>query len=103
MYEQMGRKVSGNLFDAPAASEGAAQELISPDGPPEADISPSSAAKSGSATSETEAEPAAVQPDGAARDMAEPERKQEPAGKKQVVQVMVFYDDDTFRTFRPAH
>jgi transcriptional regulator with XRE-family HTH domain len=93
MYEQMGRKVSGNLFDASPASEGLSEEHISANDPSEDAISPSPETELPPASPEINADPAAPQP----------ERKMEAPGKKQVVQVMVFYDDDTFRTFRPSN
>lgn len=103
MYEQMGRKVSGNLFDAPPDPETASEEDISDTGVQEAGISASEVDKSASSSRETEIDYAAVQTDKTPPINTEAEKKVESTGNRQVVQVMVFYDDDTFRTFRPAH
>ena len=103
MYEQMGRKVSGNLFDAPPAPETASEELIPDPVAQETGISAPAGDNSASFSREAEVDHAAVQSDKDAPINTEAEKKVESTGKKQVVQVMVFYDDDTFRTFRPAH
>jgi len=91
MYEQMGRKVSANLFDTPEE-------------PPE-DPNPAKIEDGDDAIeqiSHSQALSQAVSPEA---QPAEPsvDAMHSQAGKeeKKVVQVMVFYDDDTFRTYTP--
>jgi len=103
MYEQMGRNVSGNLFDSTEV----------PEEPTEGDISTSEDLHTEAETPESKVSPT-----------LEPETVQEspfPAedtkismpeealnalasgSKKRIVQVMVIYEDDTFRAFMPAN
>jgi len=101
MYEQMGRTVSGNLFDAPAAplesSEAHISEKVEVD-----------TEKGGSGT-DTTAPPgsaeAIVAPSENSEGSIPPEVLKDLAtvSKKRIVQLMVIYDDDTFRAFAPAH
>lgn len=79
MYEQMGRSVSENLFDSPAEAEAPSEEKIPAQDEPEAQISASAEAVS--------EEDQVIEP--------------EAALKKRIIQVMVFYEDDTFKTFIP--
>ena len=103
MYEQMGRKVSGNLFDAPPAIEAASEENISDPDAQEAGISAPAPDNSASDSLEAETDHTAAQAHKDTPVSTEAEKKLDSTGEKLVVQVMVFYDDDTFRTFRPAH
>jgi transcriptional regulator with XRE-family HTH domain len=100
MYEQMGRNISGNLFDpAPDASE----ELIQDNIPvPEGDIQQSSPSV---APLSEEQEAVIPQPESNTADKAVAEALNAVAakGSKKIVQVLVFYADDTFRAFTPAH
>ncbi len=103
MYEQMGRNVSGNLFDPPEpqpeeqipgqipVEEPETGEFLSPP-------APSPVALEASVTSETPADTAKEQPSDISQSV--PDKK---AGdKRKITQVMVIYDDDTFRTFASA-
>ncbi|MEN8227623.1 MAG: helix-turn-helix transcriptional regulator [Bacteroidota bacterium] len=97
MYEHMGRGVSGNLFDPPLEPAEASSpadiseeaQLTDQIGDSEpADQDPGFREKSDMAQLSTEAEDtykAALQESG-----------------RKIVQVMVFYDDDTFRSFDPS-
>lgn len=93
MYEQMGRNISGNLFDSQVEPEGPTEELISEteEGhteiePPES--TPESPAPAQNMESSLKAE--------AIKELAS-------SGAKRIVQVMVIYEDDTFRAFLPSH
>ncbi len=96
MYEQMGRKVTGNLFDTPGEpEEGSAVHISEESVQPHEEKSSQEGLKE-----EVKAEPAAVE--------SKSERVEAPTavvapGKKKIVQVMVIYEDDTFRTFTPAN
>jgi len=104
MYEQMGRKVPGNLFDTPEMQPEDPNPVQISDEPPGSDqildSKPPSEADQGDPiapeipekTGKTEAK--ALSEEHSASE-SKPERK--------IVQVMVIYDDDTFRTFAPAH
>ncbi len=96
MYEQMGRKVTGNLFDTPGEPEERSDVHISEESVQPHEEKPSQE----DIKNEEIAEPAAVE--------SKSERAEAPAavvtpGKKKIVQVMVIYEDDTFRTFTPAN
>lgn len=87
MYEQMGRKVSGNLFDSPEPLPEEPVPAQIPEEEPDAQEILSSA--------EAEKVEHAIR---------SAELSSEKAGdRRKIVQVMVIYDDDTFRTFAPAH
>lgn len=104
MYEQMGRNISGNLFDPPTTG---AEEL-----------SPGNISDQVGSDIETEApetgfsteEEPAIQAERSvpAEDMESGARAEESGttastDNKKIVQVMVIYEDDTFRAFKPAH
>jgi len=100
MYEQMGRSMSGNLFDpAPDTPEELSPENIPVEegeihqsAPSEAPISEEAKAEIPEPASDTDLR-AASEALGAASIL----------GSKKIVQVMVIYADDTFRAFTPAH
>ena len=98
MYEQMGRGASGNLFEAAEAKnlalfpeeipgEGAEKEISadSQEDKPEPEISDI---------------PELTEP---TEDSASELPQKDPVGTGKVVQVMVFYDNDTFKTYRPSN
>jgi transcriptional regulator with XRE-family HTH domain len=103
MYEQMGRKVSGTLFDTPKDEEVLSEGHISEAVGPAAGIS--AAEETDSALPE--------QPSPAESPVNKEEKDEEALEaslddreiqeKKRIVQVMILYEDDTFKTFMPAH
>jgi len=105
MYEQMGRTVSGNLFDTPEETqepfpghipEESTQQAES--GTSEAEVKEEGKAESPAVEqmpSESNADTGPVKAEGLAAALA--------PGTKKIVQVMVIYEDDTFRAFTPAH
>ena len=103
MYEQMGRQVSGNLFDSPAPPEEPIEEHIPSSEEGHTEIEAAETTIPGEAEPDTVPEsPTPVQ----ASETRVPKEalKELTAGStKQIVQVMVIYEDDTFRAFRPAH
>jgi transcriptional regulator with XRE-family HTH domain len=103
MYEQMGRKVSGNLFDAQENDEGSAQDDILDSA--RTDVRISSSEEPVHASTEQAPMPEDVESleDTAKKLQGEPETKSTESEKKRIVQVMVIYEDDTFKTFMPAH
>jgi len=95
MYEQMGRNVSGNLFDSPDASEEPAEENISVISVDQNETEATEIPDSKEPEQEKVTEiPAPAQE--ALKELAS-------AGTKRIVQVMVIYEDDTFRAFLPSH
>lgn len=89
MYEQMGRGVSGNLFDAPTETQEPSETNISPDEEPHTDPEPAAAPLS--------EEPESPIP-------AETLRHVVATGsEKRIVQVMLIYEDDTFKTITPSN
>ncbi len=104
MYEQMGRKVPGNLFNPPdSGSEAENHGDIEEQDPEIPEISPSDAAveSSESAASDSESTTGAAIEGTSATTATEQGAIAVHSGK--IVQVMVIYDDDTFRTFAPAN
>jgi transcriptional regulator with XRE-family HTH domain len=102
MYEHMGRKVSANLFDSP----GDPPEDPNPAEIEEGDeaIEQISRSQAPSKTVSTEAQPAEPTVDTEPAAVTKPTddmHSQVDKEAKKVVQVMVFYDDDTFRTYSP--
>ena len=102
MYEQMGRNVSGNLFDAPGLPEEHSDGHIpEKDGAtsiksPANETIPTEAGTSIIPDTQTPAENEAVpEQDEATKEIVR-------VSKKRIVQVMVIYEDDTFRAFTPA-
>ena len=103
MYEQMGRNISGNLFDSPVEPEGHSEELISETEEGHAEIeAPESTVSSEEKPEITPENPAPAQnmenslKEEAIKELAS-------SGAKRIVQVMVIYEDDTFRAFLPSH
>ncbi len=95
MYEQMGKSISGNLFDpAPDTPVELSQENIpvQESAPSEEPIAEEKEAEVPEPFSDTDFS-AAAEALGAAGTKS----------SKKIVQVMVIYDDDTFRAFTPAH
>jgi len=104
MYEQMGRKVPGNLFDTPDMQrEDPDHVQISEGGPGSDEIlesePPSQPSQEGSTASETTEKSEKTEAGAHAEVHAASESQQ----ARKIVQVLVIYDDDTFRTFAPAH
>jgi transcriptional regulator with XRE-family HTH domain len=103
MYEQMGRNISGNLFDAPVAPEEPSQDHISSN---EEDHTGLEAAET-PITSEPEREKVLESPTPA--QLTETSLQEETlkeiakGGTKRIVQVMVIYEDDTFKALLPSH
>lgn len=97
MYEQMGRSVSGNLFETPITQPEDSFEQTEPDkGVEEEQITPS-------ATLSEEKKEEAEAGEGADYKLINNEENEPEAPEgKRVTQVMVFYDDDTFKSFRPS-
>ena len=102
MYEQMGRKVSGNLFDSPKSDEVLSEEHIPQTEGPQATIS--SANEPDSTPQETTPlEESAVNQVEKEEELKEvPPQILESPEKKRIVQIMILYGDDTFKTFMPA-
>ncbi|RLD54296.1 MAG: hypothetical protein DRI97_11775 [Bacteroidetes bacterium] len=103
MYEQMGRKVSGNLFDSPATPEEPSQEHISTSEEGHAD----SEAVETPITNEPEPEKVLESPTPV--QLTETSLQEETlkeiatGGTMRIVQVMVIYEDDTFKALLPSH
>lgn len=93
MYEQMGRSISGNLFDSQVEPEGQTEELISETEEGLREIEPSES---------TPESPAPAQNMESSL-KAEAIKELASSGAKRIVQVMVIYEDDTFRAFLPSH
>jgi transcriptional regulator with XRE-family HTH domain len=94
MYEQMGRSVSGNLFDSPAEVRVRPEEPIYENKEP------------GTETEASEAVPERAQ---GSEDLESITSAQAPASVtevtsgKRIVQVMLIYEDDTFKTITPTN
>ncbi len=103
MYEQMGRNVSGNLFDSPVAPEEPSQEHISDKVEDHTAIE----AVETPIISETEPEEVLKNPEPAqhTETSLQEETLKEIArgGTKRIVQVMVIYEDDTFKALLPSN
>ena len=103
MYEQMGRKIPGNLFEA--TGEGNLEELAPEGSEPAVDET-----ETGSAGAEAGADYEKEEGNGSepseetkrVENTALPHGAQVSYSSKRIVQVMVLYADDTFRTFAPA-
>ena len=103
MYEQMGRSVSGNLFET--AGEDSREPVITRETVPERSEIESDTTSVGTGTEheEEEKEEGSVHTEGAdSGEHAALPGAQAPYSSKRIVQVMVLYEDDTFRTFAPA-
>jgi transcriptional regulator with XRE-family HTH domain len=103
MYEQMGRKVSGNLFDTQESAETPLDEQIPESGGPDAGISSAEEPGSGSLDPETLPESTEISRDKEKQTKELQDSQIESSGKKRIVQIMVIYEDDTFKSFMPAN
>jgi len=93
MYEQMGRTVSGNLFDAPAEPFVPSEEHI----PESVEVDAEKAAPGSDKERAVKDEyPERSIPSEVLKDIAT-------GGKRRIVQLMVIYDDDTFKAFTPTN
>jgi len=103
MYEQMGRNVSGNLFDTSIEPEVPSEELISETDTDHREIAPPESTLSSEA--KPEATPESPVPAQNMENSVKEEaiRELTSSGAKRIVQVMVIYEDDTFRAFLPSH
>jgi transcriptional regulator with XRE-family HTH domain len=103
MYEQMGRQVTGNLFDTPAEPVATAAEDIVADG--EIPEDPGNSRTASPAGAEPANQNEIPVQDELKEKIIPPEEKNDfTAGvRKRIVQVMVIYEDDTFRTYTPAN
>jgi hypothetical protein len=103
MYEQMGRRVSGNLFDTQESAETPLQEHIPESDGPRDGISSAEEAGSGSVDPETLPDSTEISQDKEKQTQEQPDIQIESTGKKRIVQVMVIYEDDTFKSYTPAN
>ena len=86
LYDQMGRGTTGNLFDAPSDEDPGQFPLDIPEQVEETDFP-------------EESKPVLAEHSEEIPGDLVPEESRSP-GK--IVQVMVFYEDDTFRTYKPS-
>ena len=92
MYEHMGREMPGSLFDEPETPhEGPSHDDIQEHSEDTVQIKD---------TEQAVKEPEPVENEPALTD--EPVESLKIDNKRKIVQVMVFYDDDTFRSFKPS-
>jgi len=103
MYEQMGRNVSGNLFET--TDNGSREAVITRESlqeRDETDPDPSEAFTNADQSKE-EGEPGRLNSGEAGReDNTFLHTAPAPTDSRRIVQVMILYEDDTFRTFAPA-
>lgn len=94
MYEQMGRNVSGNLFDPPADTQAPSEERIYENTEPDTETEDSEQIMESDAVSDQHEKvtPPAAPAASVAGDSG-----------KRIVQVMLIYDDDTFKTITPSN
>lgn len=103
MYEQMGRKVSVNLFDPPEPlSEEQIPDQIPEVGPERTEISASAAASEDEEEEKIASEPPVNIENEEHRLQSSEQLNEKTETGRKIIQVMVIYDDDTFRTFAPA-
>ena len=97
MYDQMGRGVSGNLFEAPVE-----ENLMQIP----ADIAGQGTENRFPEDSQGDKEEVNLSPnadlEGDTEDLPADLEQQVSRSPGRIVQVMVFYDDDTFRTYKPS-
>lgn len=97
MYEQMGRASGGNLFEPPPEPpQHAVQESIADEGR-EIDLSDDS---QGLEQDESGAQSSPETSNNQDVNMDEP--AQSPRNEGKVIQVMVFFEDNTFKTYKPS-
>jgi len=97
------RNVSGNLFDTSIEPEVPSEELISETDTDHREIAPPESTLSSEA--KPEATPESPVPAQNMENSVKEEaiRELTSSGAKRIVQVMVIYEDDTFRAFLPSH
>lgn len=105
MYEQMGRRSTGTLFDAPAPPD---EEMEEPDGQAEADEAvdrtpPDHPDEGRSGASELLPGDGTATVESGLKDR-EKRAANQPAGKpaRRIARVILLYDDDTFTSFEPS-
>lgn len=103
MYEQMGRNVSGNLFDSPEQLEESPEELISDSDELSTGIQPPDDLIPSESGTESSLETPAPPVDSSTTTPVDAIRELSSNNKKKVVQVMIIYEDDTFRAILPAN
>jgi len=103
MYEQMGRNVSGNLFDSTVASEEPSEENIPETEEVDTEIENPEQTNLGEIEAKQMQESPAPTEDSDKSIQAEAMKAIATGSTKRIVQVMVIYEDDTFRAFLPAH
>ena len=94
MYEQMGRSVSGNLFDSPE------EVRVLPEKPVYENEEPG--AETEASESVPESDRGSEDPESVTSAQAPARVTAEAAGKR-IVQVMLIYEDDTFKTITPTN
>lgn len=101
MYEQMGRGVAGTLFDTPQEPSEVPSGDHIPDIAPPADHIEQGEVPFRDSSKEPFSEAFKKPSEESVKD-DESAEKQDSITERKVVQVMVLYDDDTFRSFRPS-
>jgi transcriptional regulator with XRE-family HTH domain len=104
MYAQMGRKETGTLFDIPAAEQAVrnANDHVEPVKEIEDERKGGSSTEAGTGMDVLEGKAVQQQPAGQEqrRDSGQEITGREPP--KKVVKVVIFYEDDTFKSFEPS-
>lgn len=103
MYEQMGRRVSGNLFDTGLQEEVLSEGHISVSEAPDTGISSSEEPVPDAPERDSLNERPVAEADRKVSPLEEPGLARESAARKKIIQVMVFYEDDTFISYMPSH
>ena len=103
MYDQMGRNVSGNLFDSPAEPEEHSEGHISATDEIDTEIrTPGTVISREDEAKEVHEAPAPAE-DTVQKEQEDALKELSSGSKKRIVQLMVIYEDDTFRTFTPSN
>ena len=103
MYDQMGRNVSGNLFDSPAEPEEPSEGHISATDAIDTEIRTPETAISRETEAEEVHEAHATAEDTVQKEQEDALKALSSGSTKRIVQLMVIYEDDTFRTFTPSN
>ena len=103
MYDQMGRNVSGNLFDSPAEPEEPSEGHISATDAIDTEIRTPETAISRETEAEEVHEAPATAEDTVQKEQEDALKALSSGSTKRIVQLMVIYEDDTFRTFTPSN
>ena len=105
MYDQMGRNVSGNLFDPPTGSEEPSEGHISATEESDTEIRTPVTAISREAEAEEVHEAPAPAPSEDTEEKVQEDTLSKLAARsqKRIVQLMLIYEDDTFRTYTPSN